>query len=692
MPDRRASPRRSLRRGALLCLLLIALAAIALDPAPGRAQTVSGLDPFARDSGKDFTGLDAVGVANPGGAIHSISGSDPFSAAPIATLTSTRSSISPSFPATESGERSVAEHTATGIDIGDPFQATDPDTGDSVSYSLAGSDAAHFAIDASSGQLRTNGPLDYEAKSEYSLTVVATDSFGLSAELEVTIEVTNIDEEGSLSFLAPSTPRVGTVVTTELTDPDGGLHLHGTHRVQWDWSRSPDGSNWSAITYFGPSRIGGGLGDLPAGSMYTPLESDVGMYLRVIVTYTDGHGAGKRVEVVMSSVVQAREAAPALTVQDFITGLTLPRDIGFTPDGAMLFTERGGKLSVRLGDGTVQPVTADFSDLQDATLGVLMSLAIDPDFATNRRFYMYQGDLLLNMQVVVWEMNADYTAATRVIDPLVEGFSGGARLRFGPDGYLWMSVHYSANHAAPQDLGVLGGKVLRFDKATGRGAADNPFPAAPLVYTYGHRNAQGLALRPGTTQMWSVEHGPLWDDEVNLLTPGANHGWNPNLEGAPEQAQYASMTDLDAFPDAVVARWTSGFATIAPSGATFLEGDDWGEWEGRLAVATLKTLSLRLFEFSAEGEFVSQVVATDVERLHYRLRTPVLGPDGALYITTSDATNDPGRIEFSGWYPACRRGSILRRKRTSCLRAPVPGPSSPRSRRSTRRVGRSATS
>ena len=205
-----------------------------------------------------------------------------------------------------------------------------------------------------------------------------------------------------------------------------------------------------------------------------------------------------------------------------------------------------------------------------------------------------------------------------------------------------MSVHYSDNHAAPQDLGLLGGKVLRFDKATGVGAADNPFPAAPLVYTYGHRNPQGLALRPGTTQMWSVEHGPLWDDEVNLLTPGANHGWNPNSEGPPGQAQYASMTDLDAFPDAVVARWTSGFSTIAPSGATFLEGDDWGEWEGRLAVATLKTLSLRLFEFSAAGEFVSQVVATNVERLRYRLRTPVLGPDGALYITTSDATNDPG--------------------------------------------------
>ena len=536
--------------------------------------------------------------------------------------------------------------------VGAPVTAADPEN-DELFYSISGADAAFFSVDASSGQLETNRNVDFdfETRNAYELTLSVHDHRDAAGEpsteiddsVAVAISVTNVDEPGSLELRPTSAPRVGSVITAVLTDPDGGLHLHGTPRMRWNWSRSPDGSSWSSITYFfGLGRLTGGLLILPPGSMYAPVESDVGMYLRVIVTYTDGHSFLKRAEIVMSSVVQAREAAPALTVQDFVTGLTLPRDIGFTPDGAMLFTEHRGKLSVRLSDGTVRPVTADLSDLQAATRGVLMSLAIDPDFATNRRFYMYQGDLPLNMQVVVWEMNADYTTATRVIDPLLEGFSGGARLRFGPDGYLWMSVHYSDNHAAPQDLGLLGGKVLRFDKATGVGAADNPFPAAPLVYTYGHRNPQGLALRPGTTQMWSVEHGPLWDDEVNLLTPGANHGWNPNSEGPPGQAQYASMTDLDAFPDAVVARWTSGFTTIAPSGATFLEGDDWGEWEGRLAVATLKTLSLRLFEFSAAGEFVSQVVATNVERLRYRLRTPVLGPDGALYITTSDATNDPG--------------------------------------------------
>ena len=539
------------------------------------------------------------------------------------------------------------EHGTVGV----PVTAADPEN-DELFYSIAGADAEFFSVDASSGQLETNTNVDFdfETRNAYELTLSVHDHKDAAGEpsteiddsIAVAISVTNVDEPGRLELWPASAPRVGAVVTAVLTDPDGVSLLPGTHHARWDRSRSPNGSSWSEITYFGPARIGGDLGYLPAGSMYTPVENDVGMYLRVNMTYRDGHGAGKRAEIVISSVVQAREPAPALTVQDLITGLTLPRDIGSTPDGAMLFTERSGKLSVRLTDGTVRPVSADFSDLQAARRGVLMSLAIDPDFATNRRFYTYQGDLPLNMQVVVWEMNADYTAATRVVDPLLEGFFGGARLRFGPDGYLWMSVHNGANHAAPQDLGLLGGKVLRFDAATGQGTADNPFPTAPLVYTYGHRNPQGLALRPGTTEMWSVEHGPLWDDEVNLLTPGTNYGWNPNPEGPSERAQNASMTDLDAFPDAVVARWTSGFATIAPSGATFLEGDDWGEWEGRLAVATLKTLSLRLFEFSAKGEYVSQVVATDVERLHYRLRTPVLGPDGALYITTSDATNDPG--------------------------------------------------
>ena len=99
------------------------------------------------------------------------------------------------------------------------------------------------------------------------------------------------------------------------------------------------------------------------------------------------------------------------------------------------------------------------------------------------------------------------------------------------------------------------------------------------------------------------------------------------------------MTDLAKFPSARPARWSSGFPTLATSGAVFLDGPQWGEWEGRLAVATLKTKSLRIFEFTEAGDFASQIVVPELDGTQGRLRTPVLGPDGALYIATS---NKPG--------------------------------------------------
>ena len=120
-----------------------------------------------------------------------------------------------------------------------------------------------------------------------------------------------------------------------------------------------------------------------------------------------------------------------------------------------------------------------------------------------------------------------------------------------------------------------------------RARAGNPF--ASRVYSYGHRNVQGLALRPGTSQMWSVEHGPTVDDEINLLSPGGNYGWDPvpTESTDPSYNEKVPMTDLGKYPDAVEARWSSGNPTLATSGGIFLDGADWEEWEGRLAVAAL---------------------------------------------------------------------------------------------------------
>ena len=333
---------------------------------------------------------------------------------------------------------------------------------------------------------------------------------------------------------------------------------------------------------------------------------------------------------------------PALDVEVLVDGLNRPWDLSFTPDETMLFTQRSGVLSARLTDGTVQTITADFSDFRASGEGGFMAILVDPNFNANRRFYTCQTHMRpREVQVIAWTINADYTEATRVDDPLVGGISGGGRhsgcrLRFGPSGYLWIATGDGTSGTVPQDLTALGGKVLRVNASNGAGAPGNPFSSSPLVYTYGHRNVQGLARRPVSCQMWSVEHGPSTDDEINLLVSGGNYGWDP----VPGYDEGVSMTDLTKYPDAVEAKWSSGSPTLATSGGIFLVGSHWGDWEGRFAVASLKDSTLRIFEFANDGAFVNQVVVSELNGTFGRLRTPMMGPDGALFVTTSNGSND----------------------------------------------------
>ena len=152
--------------------------------------------------------------------------------------------------------------------------------------------------------------------------------------------------------------------------------------------------------------------------------------------------------------------------------------------------------------------------------------------------------------------------------------------------------------------------------------------------------------------MWSVEHGPDHDDEINLLVSGGNYGWDPapdeGVEGLYDETT-TPMTDLVKFPDALQAKWSSGYPTLAVGGGVFLEGSQWREWEGQFAVATLKTKSVRVFKFTEEGDLVSQVVVPELDRAYGRLRSAVLGPDGALYITT---TNGGGKDKILKVVPA----------------------------------------
>ena len=395
--------------------------------------------------------------------------------------------------------------------------------------------------------------------------------------------------------------------------------------------------------------------------------------MAAIVTYAVILAAVLAILAIAPERADARSVAvsnggPDIDVDVLVDGLSVPWDLDFTPDETMLFTQRSGILSARLTDGTVQTVTADFSDFRASGEGGFMAILVDPNFNANRRFYTCQTHFSpREVQVIAWTINTDYTEATRVSDPLVGGIPGGGRhsgcrLRFGPSGYLWIATGDGVNGTNSQDLASLGGKVLRVNASTGTGAPGNPFTSAPLVYTYGHRNVQGLARRPCTSQMWSVEHGPFIDDEINLLVSGGNYGWDP----VPGYNESVPMTDLTKYPDAVEAKWSSGSPTLATGGGIFLEGSHWGDWEGRFAVASLKDSTLRIFEFANDGAFVNQVVVSELDGTYGRLRTPMMGPDGALFVTTSNGSND--RI-----LRVAPEDGTTAPIRTTCLRPPTNG-------------------
>ncbi len=339
---------------------------------------------------------------------------------------------------------------------------------------------------------------------------------------------------------------------------------------------------------------------------------------------------------------RAGDGSPTLNVSTLVGGLDHVWEIAFTPDGAMLYTERPGRLSVRMPDGTVRQLSADLGDLFVGSETGLMGLAVDPNFASNRRIYTCQG-ASGQIKVVAWTLDTGLTVATRVNDPLVGGLPitsgrhGGCRLRFDATGSLLIGTGDAAAGANPQDLASLGGKVLRVDPANGAAAAGNPFAGngnanTRLIYSYGHRNVQGLAVRPGTGQIFEVEHGPDRDDEVNLITAGANYGWNP----VPGYNEAVPMTAAGA----TSARWSSGSPTVAPSGATFLSGSQWRSYNGALAVATLKGSALRVQFYDAAGNLGGEVVPAALNGAYGRLRAVTQGPDGALYIGTSNGGTD----------------------------------------------------
>jgi glucose/arabinose dehydrogenase len=334
---------------------------------------------------------------------------------------------------------------------------------------------------------------------------------------------------------------------------------------------------------------------------------------------------------------------PKLATSEVASGLSHPWDVVFISENILLFNERDGKIT--LFQDAKKRVIADINDVYAVGEGGLTGMALDVNFAENRYLYTCFNARTasgLDVRLVRWKLSADNTSLQErndIVTGIPSNASGrhsGCRVRVAKDGNLWIGTGDAAKASIPQDPNSLGGKILHVTR-DGMPAGDNlPAPFDPRIFSYGHRNVQGLVLfdtpKDGMYG-YSVEHGSDIDDEINLLKSG-NFGWAPKVTYIEKNIP---MTDTTRFPDAVQAVWSSGSPTIAPSGSALIKGKNWGTWDGALAMAVLKGKHVRIMKFDEANKLTEekQVLAE-----FGRIRSVTQGPDGNLYVTTDNGNDD----------------------------------------------------
>ena len=320
-----------------------------------------------------------------------------------------------------------------------------------------------------------------------------------------------------------------------------------------------------------------------------------------------------------------------LKVETVVTGLEVPWSIAFTSATRMLVTERPGRVRV-VENGALRPAPlAVISDVESKGETGLMGLTLAPDYEKSRLLYVSYGYAVpggIRVRVVRFHDDGTGLSQRKVI---LEGlpaarFHAGCRLRFGPDGKLYVTTGDATTREIAQKLDSLGGKTLRLNP-DGTIPADNPFPGSP-VFSYGHRNSQGLDWQPGTGLQFQTEHGPSGfdgpggGDEVNIVEKGKNYGW-PVVHH--KMSREGMVSPLLEFTPA-----------IAPSGASFVTGSKLPALKGDFLFACL--IGERLMRVRLDPKNPRHVL--DAEPLfvneYGRLREVQNGPDGAIYFTTSN--------------------------------------------------------
>lgn len=408
----------------------------------------------------------------------------------------------------------------------------------------------------------------------------------------------------------------------------------------------------------------------------------------------------KRLRPLAAIAVTTALVTPALAQQDgmnttnlessiHLEGLEGPWDIAFLDDGTMFFTEKCQGLSVMMPSGDVMPLLGmpegegypqTANDLFCEGQAGMNGVAVDPDFADNRNIYVYSASEMSDPptnRVMKLTVADDFSGVSDRNDLISEipykvaasdhpfggpGAHNGGRIRFGPDdGYLYVTTGDNHNSSIPQSGDSLGSKILRID-TNGEAAPENDPPEGfdPRIYTYGHRNVQGIAFHPENNTPIIAEHGPWHSDEITVLENGGNGGWDPrpNMAGREdcpdnycgympnqnegmnrfERAAFMPMTDFETYPDAMPPIWSNNGWSQGTSTATFVTGEQWGEWDGALMVGIMgigfggTPMGQRIDVIELEDDMsVFDVTEMTLPMQSARFRSLVQGPDGALY-------------------------------------------------------------
>jgi glucose/arabinose dehydrogenase len=334
------------------------------------------------------------------------------------------------------------------------------------------------------------------------------------------------------------------------------------------------------------------------------------------------------------------------------SGLSHPWSLAFLPDGVMLVTERDGLLRL-IRNGVLDPKPVEgLPAIRRAGLAGLMDLALHPQFGSNNFVYISYSKPLNEKEnaTAIARGRWNGTTLTDVRDVWVApaGVGGGARMAFGRDGSLYVTTGGGGGNG-PQDPNGLSGKVLRL-KDDGTIPSDNPFVGRPghrpEIYTMGHRNSLGLAVHPGTGEVWQNENGPNGGDEINILKPGANYGWPLVSLGRTYPGPWQSTQFWREGFEWPVVYWTP---SIAVSGMTFYTGDRLPKWKGDVFVGALRegeipgTGHLERILFNEQMEELRR--ESLLQPLRQRIRDVRQGPDGLLYLLTDEDNGAVLRIE-----------------------------------------------